>query len=419
MNAPDIVFLESNTSGTGRLFALTARRLGFTPFVLTNAPDRYSFLSHDAIEFAKCDTSSPGAIDNALQERLNSNHIAGITSTSDYYVDTAARLARSLNLPANDPDAIAACRNKVTQKERLIKHDIPTARFAVVRSHGEALVALTLFSFPVVVKPAAGSGSVGVRLCESFEVASEHASHLLGNTTNERGIPIRPELLIEEFISGPEYSVETFGTNVVGITQKHLGGGGYFVETGHDFPADLPERTCDIISGISTKALGALGLGWGPAHIELRMTSSGPFVIEVNPRLAGGFIPELVRYATGIDLVQETVKLIVGMATSVIGEKLAYASIRFLCAPGNGTIKAIDGVDKAARAPGVVDASLYKSIGDELQVMHDFHDRIGHVIAISDQSNAASENAELAQSMIGISILQPRSYESEHVVQVG
>src|SRR5687767_8206326 len=50
MKAPWFIFIESNTSGTGRLFARAARELGCRPAILTTFPDRYPYLAEDAVE---------------------------------------------------------------------------------------------------------------------------------------------------------------------------------------------------------------------------------------------------------------------------------------------------------------------------------------------------------------------------------
>jgi argininosuccinate lyase len=85
-----------------------------------------------------------------------------------------------------------------------------------------------------------GSGSVGVRLCRSRHDAHAHAEDLLRRTVNERGEPEPPDVVIEEYVRGPEFSVEVLCGRAIGITAKHLSAEPYFVETGHDFPAPLP-----------------------------------------------------------------------------------------------------------------------------------------------------------------------------------
>ena len=103
--------------------------------------------------------------------------------------------------------------------------------------------------------------------------------------------------------------METFDGDVVGVVAKGLGPTPFFVETGHDFPAQGPHRRG---GRAAVAALAALGLGWGAAHTELRVSPSGPVVIEVNPRLAGGMIPALIEAATGDDLVDAVIARCIG-----------------------------------------------------------------------------------------------------------
>src|SRR5262249_54068333 len=151
------------------------------------------------------------------------------------------------------------------------------------------------------------------RLCRSAAEVKAHAARLLAHATNERGQATPAEVLIEEFVRGPEYSVEVFNGQAVGVTRKHLSPAPYFVEIGHDFPAALPAAARASLAEIATAAVHAIGLTWGPAHVELRLAAAGPVVIEINPRLAGGFIPELVRLSTGLDLIEATVALAAGV----------------------------------------------------------------------------------------------------------
>jgi biotin carboxylase len=189
------------------------------------------------------------------------------------------------------------------------------------------------------------------------------------------------EILIEEFVVGNEYSVETFGRLILGITRKHVSPPPLFVEIGHDFPACLDHDAERAISNTALDALCVMEMNWGPAHVELVMTDRGPVIIEINPRLAGGFIPELVRQATGIDLIRQTVLAVAGQEVELNAERSACASIRFVLAPGDGVVAQIGGVDQAEEVAGVTQVQMYRSPNDHVAVHGDFRDRIGHVIA--------------------------------------
>jgi len=192
----------------------------------------------------------------------------------------------------------------------------------------------------------------------------------------------------------------------VGITRKYLGAPPFFVEIGHDFPAPLPEAAAGELAGFAVRALDALGLGWGAAHVEVKRTAAGPRVIEVNPRLAGGFIPELVRLARGVDLVAASVAAAVGDEVDLTPEPRGTASIRFLLAVEEGTLLAVEGMAGAAALPGVADVALYLRPGAEVTVRGDFRDRAGHVIALGE-SAAAAAAAETARDALRLVVGTP------------
>jgi biotin carboxylase len=286
----------------------------------------------------------------------------------------------------------------------LKKSGIGVPAFDSVDTVPDALAAASRIGLPVVVKPVQGSGSSGVKLCQTAEEVAQQAQELLQQRHNERGVPIPQQILVEELVEGVEYSVETFNTTIIGITKKHLGTLPYFVEIGHDFPALLSGVEQVAIARTAQQALEALGLGWGPAHLELRLTAEVPKIIEVNPRLAGGYIPELVRLAWGIDLIAETIRQVVGNEPQLNKIVERYACLRFILPPVDGTLVGVDGLDSAQQVPGVAEIQLYLQSGDTVKCRGDFRDRIGHVIAVGDTSTNAKGAVELAHSQIQLQV---------------
>jgi biotin carboxylase len=400
-----MVFVESNTTGTGRLFARAASELGYKPVVLAEAACRYHYLEEDGIAAFNCDTSSIAELRRITDRLAGQAPIAGIFSTSEYYVEAAAKLAELLALPGPLPDALAACRNKSSQRRILEKAGLRNPKHRRVISVADAVTAAVEIGLPVILKPNFGSGSVGVKLCRSYQEVGEHAAILLQRTVNERGISVPSELLVEEYVTGDEYSVETLAGTIVGITRKHVSHEPFFVETGHDFPATLaPEHKQQIASTVYT-ALKALDLNWGPTHIELRMTPAGPVIMEINPRLAGGFIPELVRLAHGVDMIRQTLKVVVGGPPQLQASDDDCASIRFLIPAEQGLLANFSGLQEARDVEGVCEVRTYRRIGDEIRLENDFRDRVGHVIARSRRKAAkAAQAAEIARDKIRIEI---------------
>jgi biotin carboxylase len=401
---PWLVFIESNTTGTGRLFASTARDLGFRPVVLAEKADRYPYLKMDAIDWVQCHTASMAAVRNSIDLLASESPVAGIFSSSEYFIEAASEMARLYSLPGKAPEALRVCRNKWLQREALKSAGFNTPAFRCATSIQEVRKALHAIGLPAVLKPTVGSGSVGVKLCLTETDAVRQANWLLQRTANERGMPLTPEILVEEYLRGDEFSVETLGDLVVGITRKYLSPEPFFVETGHDFPAVLPPAIADSIIRTVQGALRSLGLTWGPAHTELRWTSTGPVIIEINPRLAGGFIPEIVRLATGVNMIRETLRLVVGQAADVTPLHNKFASIRFLVPSRKGIIKSFAGLDDARQIMGVTDIQLYRKAGESVELENDFRDRVGHVISCASSQAWATDSAEMALEKVRINI---------------
>lgn len=394
-----LLLVESNTTGTGRQFAQRARAFGIEPVLVTAAPERYPYVALDGLRTELTDTSDEAAVLATAQRIAARSDVAGVTSSSEYYIATAAATARRLGLPGPSADAVSACRNKATQRRRLRDAGVPVPRFAVVRDVDAAVAEARRIGFPVVLKPVQGSGSLGVRKCADADETARHAAALTAATVNERGVAVPPDVLVEEYLHGDEYSVEVFGSFALVVVAKHLGAPPVFVETGHDVPAAVAQSAAGgLLRACAERAVAALGLGWGAAHVELRLDGGEARVIEVNPRLAGGMIPELVRRAVGVDLVAAQVRAAVGLGPA--GESAARAraaAIRFLTAEHDGELGGAESLAEvlaaAREVPGVVDAAFYRPAHTPVTVATDFRGRLGHVIAEAEDGMVAARAA--------------------------
>ena len=114
-----LLLVESNTTGTGRLFARRAAALGIKPVLLTADPGRYPYVAQDAVEYIIADTSDQAAVLESARMLARDSEIGGVTSSSEYYTETCASCARVLGLPGPSPEAVRACRDKGAQREIL------------------------------------------------------------------------------------------------------------------------------------------------------------------------------------------------------------------------------------------------------------------------------------------------------------
>lgn len=385
------VFVESNSTGTGALFFSRAEALGLEPILISDDPDGYPALAgHRRIRTA--DRSVEAMLAALARACVESSAIVGIWSSSDTGVEPAARLALRLGRSHADPDAITLCRDKYAARAVLAAAGVAGPAFAIARTGAEAAEAAGALGGPVVVKPRASTGSIGVRLCATPGQAGEHATTLLRDAEQrtDQGV------LVEAFVEGPEFSVEMFDGCIVGVTRKHLGPPPRFIETGHDFPSPGPARRLSDLAEAATQAVRATGIIRGPAHVELRVGGDGPAVIEINPRLAGGMIPELVRAARGLDLIETSIRFACGMPYDLRPAAARAASIRFLCRATDAPVAAIEGLDEARRRHGVVQVALLNGGLNRRGAITDFRDRLAFVIAEGETPEDSAARADTA-----------------------
>lgn len=406
MHKKAIGFIESNTTGSGKIFLEKALELGFEVIFLTQDPNRYPFLVNSKARVIVINTLDKEQLLEALKKISN---LIGVFSTSEYYIEITALVAQALQLPGNQPTTIAACRNKRVFYEKLAESNFSIPKTWFITTLEELYQKQEEFTFPAIVKPVSGTGSIGVKQCLNFSQLYNHASELLSIGANERGLKNEKGLLVQTYIEGPEYSAEVVAYKgdyyLLGLTAKYTTDNQYFIETGHDFPALFKEEEQTFIWEILKGILKFINFTFGPAHIEFKFRDDRVTLIEVNPRLAGGMIPQLICYACQIDLYGMLIKLYA--QEDLILPTLQYkgSSIRFFVAKENGTI--VDIVDEKIlkKRKDVVEVHFTKTIGDQVTIHNDFRDRVGCLITVGPDSLSSKKTADDALKHFYVHIL--------------
>ncbi|MFJ8862661.1 ATP-grasp domain-containing protein [Streptomyces sp. NPDC102451] len=293
-------------------------------------------------------------------------------------------VAEELGAEVNPAAAIRYLSDKHAMRELLAERGLSPVSFAAVATREGVPDAVRRIGWPAVVKPAALAGSRGVFLWQEpadllpwTELVDQYAYH--------------GPFLVEEYLRGPEYSVETLsvdgGHQVVGITEKLLGPPPLFVEVGHVHPAPLPEDRERAVEELTAEFLTACGYRFGPAHTEVIWTEKGPRIVESQARLGGDRIPRLVQLATGLDMEQA---IFAGLAGTAPGPSAptATAIVRFFTFPP-GHVDDVRGLEAAAQLGNVDELTIRLSPGDTVPAVTDSKSRHGHVIV----SGASPEEA--------------------------
>lgn len=305
--------------------------------VLTTGPltwEKPYTVDHETV----ADFDDVGGLIAAADAIVARRPVAGVVTWAESHLTAVARLAEHLGLAVTTVESVRTCRDKAASRAAFARHGVPSARSIAASSFGEALTAATGIGFPVVVKPAAVGGSIGVIKAETEEdLASAYAFAT-------RGVELHGgdnrTVLVEEYLSGPEVSVECVthqGVTIpVAVTRKELGSEPLFEETGHTLTAGDP--LLETVGPVAAAAIKATGLTGGIQHVELRLTPTGPRVIEVNARIGGDWIGWAVGQATGLPLARIAADIAVGTAPDLTPTRQDAVAIEVLYAPESGTL---------------------------------------------------------------------------------
>ncbi|MEV6766731.1 ATP-grasp domain-containing protein [Streptomyces sp. NPDC051105] len=407
--------IETFLGALGRTPLDAARAQGLHIAFVTRDMSRYAPDPPAREAFEACvdsvieaDPHDSASVVAALDRAYERSDLCGIYTTIDHYVPVVAETARTLGLPGLDPAAAHMCRNKLKTRESAEKAGVPVPLWAWVRSEEEAVAAAERVGLPCVVKPMTDAGSLDVRLCRTVQDVIAQYHVIASVPTDFFGGRRLPGALVEEYLIGYEVSVESFTfrgeRTLIGVTDKGLGAHPHFVETGDVFPSLLPQTVQKDLVGTAFAALDAVGHDFGCAHVEVRMTDSGPKLIEINARMPGGQITRLIRESTGFHLQREQVRMHSGQEPDLTLRPLGSAVSRFLSAPRDGTVRAVHGLDLLARIPGVVEVDLHVAPGDRVRVPENNVDLLGSIVVCGQNGGEALRRADAAIGQIGIEV---------------
>ncbi|MDX8529056.1 acetyl-CoA carboxylase biotin carboxylase subunit family protein [Mesorhizobium sp. MSK_1335] len=382
-------------------YVRAAKRLDLQPIILLSDPDGYDFLAAKGIEAVRVDTENLDALIRECSRLKAAYAIAGITSAVELFYATAGKISRYFDLPGPNPESVERCCNKCIQRQLLAEAGVPVPAYRVATNATDVASSAAAIGLPVVVKPAVGSGSTGVRLCRSLDELAEHTTYLLGGKHLWRSTP---RILVEEFAQGRHFCIDLMGGEVIGISVLEFCRPPHFVYREATCPAVLTDDEHRRITDVSLSCLQALGLGWGPTNVELRWTKRGPVVIEINPRLTGSPGPELLQLAYGVDLVTEHIKLLLGAKSSLARTQSKAAAVRFLVPYRDGTLDWINGLNLAAASPGVTEVKLFVEPKMPIVRKGNCLDCIARVIAVSPSFSQTKFLLQRAVDLINWSI---------------
>ena len=274
----------------------------------------------------------------------------GVLTFWEDSVCVAARVAQALNLPGNPPHAVDSARSKVRTRELSVELGLPTPKARRVRSLDELFAAAGEVGFPAVVKPEFGASAMGCVRVDDLEslpgvyslvrsVVDPHTDGIFraGN-----------DLLLEQYLDGVEFDVDLVMHDgkclFSSVSQNWPTAEPSFQETGLHCPPDHDKRAVGRLVDLVVETAVAFGLTRGVLHVEGKCTSRGPRIIEVNARMGGGRIWEIVRSVWGVDLVEAQLRSCLGLEPAIRAARRPQCAVvnKIVHAPVSGRLEQFD-----------------------------------------------------------------------------
>ncbi len=240
--------------------------------------------------------------------------VDGVMTYWEDSVTVVARVAAALGLPGNSPSAVDAARSKIRMREVSTRLGLPTPRAQRVRSLDELYAAAAQIGFPAVVKPEFGASAIGCVRVDSFDSLPGLYRLVREVVRPETDVIFRAgnDLVLEEYLDGVEFDVDLVmqdGACVFSsVSQNWPTAEPSLQETGLHCPPTHGRRAVRRLVDFSVRTVQAFGLGRGVLHVEGKCTSRGPRIVEVNTRMGGGRIHQIVEAVWGVDLIEAQVR---------------------------------------------------------------------------------------------------------------
>ena len=345
----------------------TAKRMGYYTVLcdyLSDNPGQYA-----ADKFYLVSTTDKQAI---LEVAKKENVDGVLAYASDPAAPTAAYVAEKMGLPGNPYESVEILCNKDKFRKFLADNGFCTP---VAKGYDDVNTAVDdikngYFKLPIIVKPVDSSGSKGVYKICSVDEAEEKLNSSMEFSRGKR-------IIVEEYVEKYGYQIAGDGLSVDGklvfrcFANDHFNPAcvNPFVPVSASFPYVMPEWVHDKVHSEIQRLLMALNMNTSTYNFDIRIDKEyNVYLMEVAPRDGGNYIPQIIRYATGVDLVECSVKAAMGekISTDGFGKPsgyYAYYAVHSLREGILDTVQFADGIEERH----ILENHLLKKRGDEIK----------------------------------------------------
>jgi biotin carboxylase len=228
----------------------------------------------------------------------------------------------------------------------------------------------------------------------------------------------QPDFLVERFVRGSEHSIEGVvldgEVHWTGFTDRNYSKKEmfppYFLEDGDTLPTELPEAMVRRIREVSTAAVRALGIDWGPAKGDIIIVDGEPLVLEMAARLSGDYFCYVTTpLHNGVNILETVMDMSLGIEPDPASLRPQFhrgVALRYVW-PAPGVVKAIRGVEEARRIEGVHFVKWEPRwedirVGTRIEAPKSMGERVAAVMAVAETRAEAVAIAERAVATVEI-----------------
>ena len=365
-------------------------------------------LSPEIDEELICDIKSPEVVLSRIRQHLLRYGIAlnGVACFDCESMLMTAHIAEAFDLPYHSLETINACRDKSITRMQWDAHGIGTPESRRISSAEQAVDFFrALKEKPCVLKPLDGSGSERVFYC-STEKACQEAYHTI------RSFQYRPDIEMETYISGTEYSCDFFiyqdRVFPIRFSRKITSHTPIFGTTTAyeliEFPqGNISQKNFPMLL---MRAAKSLGITKGICMVDFIITEDGILFLEMTPRPGGDCLPWLIKKGLNIDILSLNIEI----ATS---QKISFAAIsQFSSLVGlrihahkAGLLKYID-TSRLTKDPRVMEVLIKQQPKHQIQLPPKDYDswNLGHIIFKPSKFIPCKNQCEHLLSMLDMDI---------------
>lgn len=358
----------------------TAKKLGYETVLCDFLPDNPG--QHHADKFYLVSTTDKDAVLEVAQRE----QVHGVLAyASDPAAPSAAYVAEQMGLPGNPYKSVDLLCNKDKFRAFLAENNFctPKAKGYTCVEDAYADLQADAFRFPVIVKPVDSSGSKGVGRINTKEEAIAALEYAMSFSRDKR-------IIVEDYLEAFGYQVAGDGLSVDGkLVFRYFANDHFnpacvnpFVPISASFPYNMPRWVHEKIHCEIQRLLTLLGMRTCTYNFDIRIDADyNVYLMEIAPRDGGNYIPQCIRYATGVDLVECSVLAAMGepLPNEVSMEGTGYFAYYAVHSLRDGILEKID-IREDVLKNHIVENHILRNPGDPIQAFTGANTTLGILV---------------------------------------